>query len=362
MGSKEPTSDNNTTRVVEKMVYSATESVKKRLGSCEKGTMKLRSLLNISSISSTCTSHKRLEGSLEVKDREFSKLYKLGDKLQVAVKEVYKAKIIKKTADGKVPLEVALMQQVADVPGVIKILDWFESTESFFIVMEKFVGQDLFDYISERGPLKEPAARDLFAQVLETVLLCHNRGVLHRDIKDENILIDPRSKQIRLIDFGSGTYLIDGLYNDFEGTRVYAPPEWLLTRRYSASSLTVWSLGILLHDLVVGDIPFEEDDQILQGLPDWSNTTALSPALKDLIRACLDTDPRSRLSLEQVASHPWLAKGKKSSSKVTKVSRDLPSVHPTITRPSSSSTSSSSPSSTSSSTSISTLRRSTASV
>merc|ERR1712116_9647 len=78
------------------------------------------------------------------------------------------AKIIKKTADGKIPLEVALMQQVADVPGVIKILDWFESTESFFIVMEKFVGQDLFDYISERGPLKEPAARDLFAQVLET--------------------------------------------------------------------------------------------------------------------------------------------------------------------------------------------------
>jgi len=141
------------------MVYSATESVKKRLGSCEKVTMKLRSLLNISSISSTCVSHKRLEESLEVRDREFSKLYKLGgelgkggfgvvyaavrraDKLQVAVKEVYKAKIIKKTSDGKIPLEVALMQQVADVPGVIKILDWFESTESFFIVMEKFVGQ-----------------------------------------------------------------------------------------------------------------------------------------------------------------------------------------------------------------------------
>merc|ERR1711953_1380383 len=135
MGSAEPTARSEAT---ENMVYSATENVKKRLGSCEKVTMKLRSLLNISNISSTCASHKRLEESSEDKNREFSKLYKGGfgvvyaavrraDKLQVAVKEVYKAKIIKKTADGKIPLEVALMQQVADVPGVIKMLDWFES-------------------------------------------------------------------------------------------------------------------------------------------------------------------------------------------------------------------------------------------
>jgi serine/threonine protein kinase len=114
---------------------------------------------------------------------------------------------------------------VADVPGVIKIIDWFESPESFFIVMEKFAGQDLFDYISERGPLKEAEARELFKQVLETVLLCHNRGVLHRDIKDENILIDPRPSATRLIDFGSGTYLMDGLYNDFEGESTSEYPD-----------------------------------------------------------------------------------------------------------------------------------------
>ena len=61
--------------------------------------------------------------------------------------------------------------QVADVPGVIKILDWFEASESFFIVMEKFVGQDLFDYISEQGPMKEAEARDLFTKVL--ILMHH---------------------------------------------------------------------------------------------------------------------------------------------------------------------------------------------
>jgi len=348
------------------MVLPASESVKRRLGKCEKVTMKLRSLLNLSSLD--CGSHKRLEEEIHPRAREFSKLYKLGgelgkggfgvvyaavrrsDKLQVAVKEVYKAKIIKKTGDGKVPLEVALMQQVSDVPGVIKILDWFEGPESFFIVMEKFAGQDLFDYISEQGPLKESAARDLFSQVLETVLLCHNRGVLHRDIKDENLLIEPRTKELRLIDFGSGTYLMDGLYNDFEGTRVYAPPEWILSRRYTAGSLTVWSLGILLHDLVVGDIPFEEDEQILQGLPDWSQSTALSQGLKEVLQGCLAVDPAQRLSLDQLATHPWLQ-----ASKPTKKakSRDLPPIHGARSNSTGSTTSSSSSSSSPSTSSVS---------
>ena len=139
------------------------------------------------------------------------------DKMQVAVKEVYKAKIIKKTADGKTPLEVALMEQVQDVVGVIRIIDFFEMPESFFIVMEKFHCQDLFDYISERGALTEEKAKNIFKQLLETVLMCHNNGVLHRDIKDENILIDVKTDKIKLIDFGSATYLHDGLYNDFEG-------------------------------------------------------------------------------------------------------------------------------------------------
>jgi len=299
------------------MVLNASDIAKQKVGSCERITTKLRSILSISRLD--CSTRRIEEGP-----REFHKLYKLGgilgkggfgtvfaairkkDKTHVAVKEVYKAKIIKKTADGKTPLEVALMQQVKDVPGVIRIVDWFEMSESFFIVMEKFNCQDLFDYISEHGPLKEAKARVMFKQVLNTVLMCHNNGVFHRDIKDENILIDVQSKQLKLIDFGSGTYLHDGLYNDFEGTRVYAPPEWIKYRRYTADGLTAWSLGILLHDLVCGDIPFETDTQILMGLPDWSETTALSTALKSLIEGCLKTDPRERLTLEDITSHPWM--------------------------------------------------------
>ena len=85
-----------------------------------------------------------------------------------------------------------------------------------------------------------PPLNNIVLKVLETVLLCHNRGVLHRDLKDENILIDPRSKQIRLIDFGSGTYLIDGLYNDFEGRLLKTVGEDLKVTLESAGWLHHW--------------------------------------------------------------------------------------------------------------------------
>merc|ERR1711874_351026 len=286
------------------MVLDSSQISLRKVGSCERITMKLRNILSLTRLG--CSSKKT-----EDAPREFHKLYKIDsvigkggfgtvfsatrkkDKMQVAVKEVYKAKIIKKTSDGKTPLEVALMEQVQNVVGVIKIIDFFEMPESFFIVMEKFHCQDLFDYISERGALTEDKARNIFQQLLETILMCHNNGVLHRDIKDENILIDVKTEKIKLIDFGSATYLHDGLYNDFEGTRVYAPPEWIKYRRYTADGLTVWSLGILLHDMVCGDIPFETDSQILLGLPDWGDNTRLSGECQDLLASCLHTDPSS---------------------------------------------------------------------
>merc|ERR1711923_462677 len=302
-------------------VLGPNEIALRKIGSCERITSKLRSILNFTRLTE-CSSNNRK--SIEDGTREFYKLYKLEetlgkggfgtvfsatrkkDKLPVAVKEVYKAKIIKKTADGKTPLEVALMEQVQNVEGVIRILDFFEMPESFFIVMEKFTCQDLFDFISEKGALTEDKARNIMKQLLETILMCHNNGVLHRDIKDENILIDVKTEKIKLIDFGSATYLHDGLYNDFEGTRVYAPPEWIKYRRYTADGLTVWSLGILLHDILCGDIPFETDSQIVLGLPDWGDDSPLSAELQSLIQGCLATDPCHRLSLEALASHPWL--------------------------------------------------------
>ena len=228
------------------------------------------------------------------------------DGMQVAVKEVTKEKVLEYTVDDKVPLEIALMQQVSDVPGVIRLIDYFDMSHSYYIVMERFNSKDLFDFISEEGPLGENLARHLFRQVLDTVSQCHNLGVLHRDIKDENILIDLQTHQLKIIDFGSGTYLHDAVYTDFEGTRVYSPPEWIKYRRYKADGLTVWSLGILLYDMLCGDVPYETDEQILNAELVWFPQLNLSQEAKNLIRLCLNPDPESRITLQQVLNHTWI--------------------------------------------------------
>jgi serine/threonine protein kinase len=233
--------------------------------------------------------------------------YRKRDNKPVAIKHIFKSKVQEwtKINDMVVPLEIALMQKVSHISGCIKILDFYENSDSFIVIMEKPESvKDLFDYITDKGPLPEDVARNFFRQIVESVVMIHEAGVVHRDLKDENILVDMSTGVLKIIDFGSGAFLKNGMYTEFDGTRVYSPPEWIRFHRYEAEALTVWSLGILLFDMVCGDIPFEHDDQILRAKPHFRGK--ISDDVKDLILKCLAPFGSHRPKLEDILCHKWL--------------------------------------------------------
>ena len=235
---------------------------------------------------------------------------RLSDGLQVAVKHVARARVTHWVAGPggrRLPLELKLLLQLQAVDGVIQLLEFFEKFDSFIFVFERADKcKDLFDVITDKKCLEEDIARNFFRQIVRTVLDCHSKGVIHRDIKDENILVDLITGKLKLIDFGSGALLKeDGeAYTEFDGTRVYAPPEWILSGRYEGGPATVWSLGVLLYDMVCGDIPWEKDLQICSG--DLLFSRKVSPHCKDLITRCLTRSVEQRIDINMILQHPWI--------------------------------------------------------
>ena len=231
------------------------------------------------------------------------------DGAPVAIKHVAKNKVTDWTTmvGRKVPMELKLLHSVQSVDGVIKLLDFYERNDSFIYVMERPSDcKDMFDFITEKKYLEETLARNFFRQIVSTVLACHSKGVIHRDIKDENILVDLITGKLKLIDFGSGAVLKEEgeVYTDFDGTRVYSPPEWILRGRYEGGPATVWSLGVLLYDMVQGDIPWEKDEEITRGHLVFSRN--ISEECKDLICRCLTRSQEKRIHLTSLLHHPWL--------------------------------------------------------
>ena len=236
--------------------------------------------------------------------------YRVSNRRPVAIKIVSTLRITRwLMVEGSLrPLEVVMMSRLRGVPGIIQMITHYVLLDSTHIVMEKLPRvTDLFTLVADRQWLLDPLARPIFRQITDIVLSCHSQGIVHRDLKDENFLIDPLTLEVTLIDFGSAAFLQDAPFTDTIGTAIYAPPEWIRDRSYEGVSGDVWALGTMLYSMVVGDIPFQSDEDTCAGRDNLVYPNHVSPACQHLIRLCLHPNPRRRPTLQAIADHFWLA-------------------------------------------------------
>ncbi|NXQ11899.1 PASK kinase, partial [Peucedramus taeniatus] len=231
------------------------------------------------------------------------------DQQEVIVKFIWKERVLEDCwVDdpdlGRVTQEIAILQKLQH-PSIIKVLDVFENECFFQLVMEKHgSGLDLFTFIDNQPNLDEPLASYIFRQLVSAVGYLHCRNILHRDIKDENIVI-AEDFTIKLVDFGSAAYLEPGkLFYTFCGTIEYCSPEVLSGKPYHGPELEMWSLGITLYTLVLGENPFCELEEALAAV--LSPPHPVSEGLMDLLAGLLHPVPEQRMTLARLAEDPWL--------------------------------------------------------
>ncbi|XP_033925808.1 NUAK family SNF1-like kinase 2 [Melopsittacus undulatus] len=231
----------------------------------------------------------------------------------VAIKSIRKDKIKDEQDLVHIRREIEIMSSL-NHPHIIAVHEVFENSSKIVIVMEYASKGDLYDYISERQRLTEHEARHFFRQVVSAVYYCHKNGIVHRDLKLENILLDANGN-IKIADFGlSNVYQQDKLLQTYCGSPLYASPEIINGRPYKGPEVDSWSLGVLLYILVHGTMPFDGHDyktlvkQITSG--DYREPTKLSDAC-GLIRWMLMVNPERRATIEDIATHWWVNWGYK---------------------------------------------------
>ncbi|VTJ66303.1 Hypothetical predicted protein [Marmota monax] len=204
-----------------------------------------------------------------------------------------------------------------DHPNVIQLFQVIETINYVYVVMEYAGRGNLRKLIAEPGGMPEEEARRLFRQTARAVQYCHIKGIVHLDLKPENMALDD-SGNVKLIDFGlSDRFTAGQKLNRFWGTLLYFAPEIVLGEAYEGPPADVWSLGVILYFMLTGRRPFmastaqQVKKLILEGT--YDTPLNVSEGAQSLIREILTVDPTQRPTLEQVTRHPWLSQGEAAS-------------------------------------------------
>jgi len=243
-------------------------------------------------------------------------------KEKVAVKCIYKKRVER---TDQLAAEIALLIQLKNHPKIVALFEAFTNEKCVFLVLELMSSSNLYDEIVERDHLTERQASIVFEQVLEGLAFIHKSGIVHRDIKLENILVKNKGDLscVKISDFGLSKNIQDSAPVTAVGTPFYVAPD-LLEAMETDSPYTLmidmWAMGVLLFIILSGRLPFTgEDDQdlydnILEAKIIWKKPQfdSVSKEAKDLISRLLTKKPTDRLTAEASLKHEWILLHKQS--------------------------------------------------
>ncbi|XP_068636598.1 CBL-interacting serine/threonine-protein kinase 23-like isoform X2 [Aristolochia californica] len=223
-----------------------------------------------------------------------------------AIKVFNKERVVKDKMTEQIKREISTMKLV------------MASKTKIYFVLEYVTGGELFSKVAKQGKLSEEAARKFFQQLINAVDYCHRKGVYHRDLKLENLLLD-EDGNLKISDFGlsalSQQVREDGLLHTTCGTPNYVAPEVLVDKGYDGAKADLWSCGVVLFVLMAGYLPFDEPNvmnlykKIYKAdftCPEWFSSGA-----RRLIIRVLEPNPKNRISIPQIIESSWFSKGYK---------------------------------------------------
>jgi len=231
--------------------------------------------------------------------------------------------VIKKIPNERMKFAEVEAGRLLSHPNIVTFYEHFQDKDYHYLVLEYVRGIDLFAFMESRNlqGLPEEMARKIFSQISSAIQYCHQKGVAHRDLKLENILIDPSTLYVKLIDFGL-CKIGDEACSDVCGSVDYIAPEILSEKpHYSPKKTDIWCLGTILYCLLFANFPFSSEERIDALVPepgqpvkphppiDFPKSAFISREARDLCERMMTVDPNRRISLSAVMSHKWMTVG-----------------------------------------------------
>ncbi|KAL7235500.1 hypothetical protein ACSBR1_018906 [Camellia fascicularis] len=228
-----------------------------------------------------------------------------------ALKILDKTRVLHLNITDQIKREIRTLKLLKH-PNVVRLHEVLASKTKIYMVLEYVTGGELFDRIASKGKLSESRGRKLFQQLIDGVNYCHNKGVYHRDLKLENVLVDAKGN-IKITDFGLSAlpqhFRNDGLLNTTCGSPNYVALETLANMGYDGATSDTWSSGVILYVILTGYLPFDDRNlailyqKIFKGdvqIPKW-----LSLGARNLIRRILDPNPATRITMAEIKADEW---------------------------------------------------------